>query len=173
VKVEIRTAAEMFAHEHDAEWAARRRQRDDPVLREIWRQFVERGGPVALESLRAALPELGPEAVRARAVALDDVDLIGLDGEAILLAYPFTTGPNAFEVVVPRKGVRHACCAIDALGVAPMLETAVTVRSRCHWSGETLAFDVDPVAGPGPASPGILVWVERGQWEGERRSGFL
>jgi hypothetical protein len=143
------------------------------VLRQVWRQFVDRAGPVALESLVAALPDLGAEEVRARTAALDDGDLIGLDGEEIRLAYPFTAEPNVFEVVIPGKGVRHACCAIDALGVAPMLETAVTVRSRCHWSGETLAFDVDPAAGPDAAPPGILVWVEQGQWEGERRSGFL
>jgi hypothetical protein len=173
VTVEIRTAADVLTGEGSSGLAARRTQRDDVLLREIWRRFVDSGGPVALESLRVALPDLGAAAVRARAAALDEADLIGLDGEEIRLAYPFTAEPNVFEVVLGRKGVRYACCAIDALGIAPMLDAAVTVRSRCHWTGEPLVFEVDPAAGPRSALPGMVVWVERGRAGGDRRSGFL
>jgi hypothetical protein len=173
VTVEIRTADEVLTLERAADVAARRAQRDDPLLREIWRQFVEWGGPVALESLLPALPDVEAAAVRSRAAGLDGADLIGLAGEDIRLAYPFTAEPNAFEINLPGKGVRYACCAIDALGIAPMLEGAVTVRSRCHWSREPLVFAVDPVVGPRPALSGIVVWVERGRSGGDRRSGFL
>ena len=107
------------------------------------------------------------------AAALDAADLIGLDAAAVRLAYPFTADPNDFEVVLPGGRSRHACCAIDALGVAPMLGARVTVKSRCHWSGVTLVFDVDPLAGPCRAPPGSLAWVEQGQWGGDRLSGFL
>lgn len=171
--VEIRTAADVLTSEGSAALATRRAQRDDPLLREIWRQFVDSGGPVLLESLRVTAPDLGAATVRARAAALDEADLIGLAGEEIRLAYPFTAEPSAFEVVLGRKGVRYACCAIDALGIAPMLDVAVTVRSWCHWSGEPLVFEIDPAAGPRPALPGIVVWVERGRSGGDRRSGFL
>ena len=171
--VEIRTASEILTADRAAEWAARRAQRDDPLLRAIWRGFVELGGPVALEDVAAGLPDLAPVDLRARAAALDAADLIGLDGNFVRLAYPFTAEPNDFEVILPGGRTRHACCAIDALGVAPMLARPVTVRSRCHRSGAPLHFEVDPADGPRRAPPGSLAWVERGRWGGDRLSGFL
>ena len=173
MRVEIRTAAEILTPERAEEWAARRAQRDDPLLRAIWREFVEAGGPVTLEAASRAVPGLAPEALRARAAALDAADLIGLDGDRVTLAYPFTAEPNDFEVVLPGGRPRYACCAIDALGVAPMVGIPVTLRSRCHRSGTPMAFDVDPVAGPRRAPPGSLTWVERSRWGGDRLSGFL
>jgi hypothetical protein len=173
VTVEIRTAAEILTPERAREWAARRAQRDDPLLRAIWREFVEHGGPVTLGAAAAALPGLAPDALRARAAALDAADLIGLDGDRIHLAYPFTTTSNPFEVILPGDRARHACCAIDALGVAPMIGAPVALRSRCHWSGAPLDFDVDPATGPQGAPGGSLAWVERDRWGGDRLSGFL
>lgn len=171
--VEIRTAAEVLTPERGAEWAARRAKRDDPLLRAIWREFVARGGPVALTAVAAALPGLGADALLARASELDAADLIELDGARVRLAYPFTAGPNDFGVVLPGDRLRYACCAIDALGVAPMLGTPVALRSRCHRSGAPLRVDVDPVTGPRDAPPGSLAWIERGRWGGDRLSGFL
>jgi hypothetical protein len=154
VSVEIRTAAELLTPERAREWAARRAQRDDPVLRAIWREFVGGGGPVTLEAASRGLPGLGHGDVRARAAALDAADLLELDGDRVRLAYPFATGPNDFEVVLPGGRPRYACCAIDALGVAPMVGLPMTLRSRCHRSGAPLVFDVDPVTGPRRAPPG-------------------
>ena len=172
--VEIRTAAELLTAERSGEWAARRAQRDDdPVLRAIWREFVERGGPVALEAVAARVPGLAPDVARDRAAALDAADLIGLAGDRVQLAYPFTARPTAYQVILGGGHARYTCCAIDALGVAPMLGMPVTVRSRCHRSAAPLVFDVDPAAGPRDATPGILTWIERGQPGGDRRSGFL
>jgi hypothetical protein len=173
VRVEIRTAAEILTPGRAAEWAARRARRDDPLLRAIWQGFIELGGPVALDALAARVPGLTPEGVRTLAAALDASDLIGLDGNRVCLAYPFTAEPNDFEVILPGGRSRHACCAIDALGVAPMLAVPVTVRSRCHRSRVPLEFEVDPVAGPRRVPPGSLAWVEAGRWGGDRLSGFL
>jgi hypothetical protein len=173
VTVEIRTADEVLALEEAAGWAARRAQRDDPVLRAIWRLFAEHGGPVAREQVIATLPDLTPDAIDGRMTALDAADLVGLGAGGVRLAYPFTADPNDFEVVLPGGRSRYACCAIDALGVAPMLDVAVTVKSRCRGSGAALVFGVDPVAGPREAPPGSLVWVERGGQGGDRLSGFL
>jgi hypothetical protein len=173
VKVEIWTAADLLTPARAKEWAARRAQRDDPLLRAIWREFVEAGGPVPLEAAARAMPGLAPESLRARAHALDAEDLIVLDGDRVMLAYPFTSGPNDFEVVLPGDRTRYACCAIDALGVAPMVGVRVTLRSRCHVSGTPLVFDVDPAAGPRGAPVGSVVWVERARWGGDRLSGFL
>lgn len=173
MSVEIRTAAEILTPERAGEWAARRAQRDDPLLRAIWREFVTRGGPVSLEAASRDVPGLTPEGLRARAAALDAADLIQMDADRVTLAYPFTAQPNDFEVGLPGGQTRHACCAIDALGVAPMVGSPVTVRSRCHRSGAPLVFDVDPVSGPRRAPSGSLAWVERSRWGGDRLSGFL
>jgi hypothetical protein len=172
VTLEVRTASELLS-ERSGERAARRAQRDDPVLRVIWRELMERGGPVALEAVAAGIPHLAPTLVRERLVALDAADLIGLRDDRVQLAYPFTAAPNAYQVILPGGRAAYACCAIDALGVAPMLGLPVTVRSRCHQSRAPLAFDVDPVEGPRDAPPGILIWIEQGQSGGDRRSGFL
>ena len=56
MRVEIRTAAEILTPERAGEWAARRAQRDDPLLRAIWREFVEAGGPVTLEAASRRAP---------------------------------------------------------------------------------------------------------------------
>jgi hypothetical protein len=173
VTVEIRTASEVLTPERLAAWQARRAQRADPVLRAIWRELIDREGPVALQALSVALPGLPPDVVRTRVAALDVADLIEQAGDEVRLAYPFSAAPTDFEVILPGARSRYACCAIDALGVAPMLEAGVTVRSRCHRSGEPLLFEVDPAAGPRPAPPGVLVWIEDGRWGGDRLSGFL
>lgn len=173
MRVEIRTAAELLTPERAREWAVRRAQRDHPLLRAIWREFVEVGGPVALAAASRGLADLAHDEVRGCAASLDAADLIQLDGDRVRLAYPFTTGPNDFEVVLPGGRRRYACCAIDALGVAPMVGVSVTVRSRCHQSGVPLVFDVDPIAGPLRVPSGCLAWVERGRWGGDRLSGFL
>ena len=104
MSVEIRTAAEILTPERAGEWAARRAQRDDPLLRAIWREFVESGRAGCASRPRGgALPGLTPEALRARAAALDAADLIELDGDRVTLAYPFTAEPNDFEVVASRR----------------------------------------------------------------------
>ena len=59
-------------------------------------------------------------------------------------------------------------CAIDALGIAPMLGQRVRVRSRCHHCGEPLELEVDP-AGSGLEAEGVMVWVGK-QGDGERRA---
>jgi hypothetical protein len=173
VRVEIRTAAEILAPERAEEWEARRAQRDDPLLRAIWWEFVEAGGPVPLEAALRRVPGFTLEALRARAAELDAADLIGLDGDRVRLAYPFTAEPNDFAVVLPGGRVRYACCAIDALGVAPMTGAPVRLSSRCHRSGAPLVFDVDPTGGPRDAPPGSLAWVERSRWGGDRLSGYF
>jgi alkylmercury lyase-like protein len=171
--VEIRTAAEILAPESASEWEARRAQRDDPLLRAIWWEFVETGGPVALATASRRMAGIALATVRARAAELDAADLIALDGDRVALAYPFTARPNDFAVVLPDGRLRYACCAIDALGVAPMLAMPVRLRSRCHRSGEALDFDINPVDGPRHAPAGSLAWVERSRWGGDRRSGYF
>ena len=152
VRVEIRTAAEILTPERAGEWAARRAQRDDPLLRAIWREFVEAGGPVALEAASRAVPGLG---ARGSPGASGGARRRGPDRAGRRPRHarvPVHRRAERLRGGASRRPTRYACCAIDALGVAPMVGSPVTVRSRCHRSGAPLAFDVDPVVGPPPGA---------------------
>lgn len=165
-----------------ARWAVRRAERDDAVLRATWRLFVEHGGPVTLEALVAAMPDRPADSVRAAARGLDARDLLVLAGDAIRVAYPFDAGPTPFAVTLAPGRDRYACCAIDALGMAPMVGVPTVLRGRCHRSAVPIVLAVDPEGGPdlgvqdGPAGgvwDGWRVWIEAGQWGGDRLSGGL
>ena len=157
--LEIKTAAEI----HDLalprsrmERAERRHARQDAVLHEVWQQFLDHGGPVAIADMEQALA-IDRSDVRGSLAALDNADLILIEDDVIQLAYPFTTGPNPCAVEVASGVTRYTCCALDALGIAPMLGEPVTIRSRCHHSGEPLVIQTDPDA---PRSlPDAMVWI--------------
>jgi len=71
-----------------------------------------------------------PEAVAKTLATLSADDLLLLRGDSIELAYPFSTSPTPF--VVRRAGGRErfTCCAVDALGLAPMLNEDVEITTR-------------------------------------------
>lgn len=148
----IKTADELVDTALEARWAERRASRHGDALRQVLRLFLERGGPVALDAL--------PPGLQGAVEQLDAEDFLLLRDGRIELAYPFATGPNEFGVVLADGRERYACCAIDALGIAPMVGQPVTIRSRCHHCGEPLAFGVGPT-GPGPEAAGVMVWVGR------------
>jgi hypothetical protein len=155
----IRTAAQLQDLALPSSWTKRReaRQDADAALRVVWQHFMDRGGPVPIDEVVRSVPDRVPANVRAALMALDEADLLAIDDGGIRLAYPFTTGPNDVAVEVAAGVARYACCAIDALGLAPMLGEPVTIRSRCHHCGESLLI----AAGPdGPRSlPEVMVWV--------------
>ena len=165
--LEIKTAAELIDPDLEARWATRHAGRETTILQGILRQFVERPGPVAVEGIGQAFPERSLREIREALRRLDEEDLIQLGEGRVDLAYPFSALPTAFVVHLPGRGDRYACCAIDALGVAPMLGQAVRIRSCCHHCGEPLELSVDPF-GAGLDTPDVMVWVGK-RCEGERR----
>ena len=142
----------------------RRTARRRGVLRQVLRLFVEHPGPASRDALARALPEVTAGQLDRDLTSLDEQDHLFLQDGAVTLAYPFAAGPNAFGVRLVNGQDRYACCAIDALGIAPMLGQRIDVTSRCHQSGAPLAFAVDP-AGPESSAAGLMVWV------GEREAG--
>jgi hypothetical protein len=163
----IKTAAELIDPDFEARWARRRAGRETTLLQGILRQFVERPGPVAVERIGQAFPERTLREIREALTRLDEEDLIQVGDGRVDLAYPFSALHTAFVVHLPGSGDRYACCAIDALGVAPMLGQSVGIRSRCHHCGEPLELSADPF-GPGMDTQGVMVWVGK-PCEGERR----
>lgn len=192
----IATAAALSGSELVASWLARRAERRGPqgaVMRAVFQRFVDEGGPVAVAAVEAALPGHPPGAVRQALRDLDAADLLQLRDDRIEVAYPFASRPTPFEVWLPDGRVRYACCAIDALGLGPMLARRVRVVSECHHCGERLALDVGP-EGPAGRAPrghepagdeperdeprpdenvaGMMVWIDTGCGPGRRITGL-
>lgn len=154
---EIRTAAELADLALPGSWAVRRTAREDAVLHTVWQRFLDDGGPVPIAAVERMGEGSAAVDVRAALGVLDAADLLVLEGEFIQLAYPFTTGPNAFAVEVAPGVERYACCAVDALGLAPMLGHAVTIHARCHHCAERLTIHATPDAAL--SLPDALVWI--------------
>ena len=135
-------------------------------MRTVFRLFADRGGPVPVAAVAAAAG-LGRDAAARALQSLSDDDLLVLRDEAVELAYPFSTAPTAFRARRPEGGERFICCAIDALGLAPMLGERVVVTSACHHSGAPLRFAVTP-EGPEPEAAPLMVWATRSGGDDER-----
>jgi hypothetical protein len=153
----ILTADELKALNSLERQAARRAARQEPLTRLILRTFLQQGGPIPVEDIIAASPGARPDALHDALVALDDEDLIRVRAGQIDLAYPFSALPTPFVVRLADGNERYACCATDALGIAPMIGQAVEVRSSCHHCNAALTFSATP-QGPGPEADGIMLW---------------
>lgn len=158
--LEIRTAEELSSPALEARWTARRAARETDVLQRILRAFVARGGPVPIDDIVVAFQDRRAEEIHDVLNALDGDDLIRVREEHVDVAYPFTAAATPFVVRLPDGTDRFTCCAIDALGIAPMLGQRVHLRSWCHDCRAPLDFSVDPEA-PGPGAAGVMVWVGR------------
>jgi hypothetical protein len=156
--LEIKTADEFIDSGLEARWAARRAARQTDVFRRILRTFVDRGGPIRIEDIAAAFPDRRAEATRQTLVTLDDDDVIRIHEDHVDLAYPFSAIPTPFVVRVPDGQERYTCCAIDALGIAPLLGQPVEIRSQCHDCKIPLTFPVEP-DGPGLEADGVMLWL--------------
>jgi len=127
------------------------------LMRLILRTFLQRGGPIPVDDIVTASPSARPDAIPDALVALDDEDLIRVRAGQIDLTYPFSASPTPFVVRLADGEERYACCATDALGIAPMIAQAVEVRSECHHCKAPLTFTATP-QGPGPEADGIMLW---------------
>jgi hypothetical protein len=71
--------------------------------------------------------------------------------------YPFSTLPTPHVVVIGGER-RFAMCALDALGVAAMLDQAVTIEGSCAACGTPIRIAVQPdsVAGVEPGGTRVV-----------------
>ena len=156
--LQIKTAEELGAAELEERWKGRRAGRETAIARRVLQLFVERGDPIPIEEVVAAFPDLPAEETRRTLVRLDDDDLIRIQAGQIDMAYPFSAQPTPWTVQLADGQERFACCAVDALGVAPMIGQSIEIRSRCHHCGEPLALWSTP-EGAGPEESGVMLWV--------------
>jgi hypothetical protein len=144
----ILTADELLALDTEGLAQFRRAARTTPTAIRVLRAFLDHGGP---------LPVVAIADVQALQRLYDD-DLIRIRDGRIDIAYPFSALPTPFLVRLPDGRERYACCATDALGVAPMIGQPIDIRTRCHHSGAPLEFSVCP-EGPGRDAAGVMLWV--------------
>jgi len=111
-----------------------------------------------VEDIIASFDDVPAEVTRQALVALDDDDVILIRDGQIDIAYPFSASPTPFLVQLPGGKERYTCCAMDALGIAPMVGLSVEIRSRCHHCAMPLEFSTSP-DGPGLEAEGVMLWI--------------
>jgi hypothetical protein len=161
----IMTADALKALEPLERQAARRAARQQPLVRLILRTFLQRGGPIPVETIVAAAPDADQAAIHDALVTLDDADLIRVRAGQIDMAYPFSGAPTPFRVRLSGGRQCYACCATDALGIAPMVGQAIDITGACHHCGDALQLAATPY-GPGPGAEGVMVWFGKRGEEG-------
>jgi alkylmercury lyase-like protein len=156
--LQIKTADEIAVGDLEDRWRARRAGRETSVSRRVLQLFVDRGGPIPVEEIVAGVLDVPPAATRRALVALDDDDLIRIQGGHVDMAYPFSASPTPFVVTLHGGRERFACCAVDALGIAPMIGQSVEIRSRCHHCAEPLELVSTP-EGARPEGSAVMLWI--------------
>jgi hypothetical protein len=109
----------------------------------ILRRFAEGGRPPR-EDLGKEAEQLGLELEAALAtLRREDLVHLGDDGE-ITVAYPFSGVSTAHRVRFPNGQEAFAMCAIDALGIAAMLDQPIEITSRDALGNEPVHADLSP-----------------------------
>jgi hypothetical protein len=125
---------------------AARRARLNANERELYfsilRRFASAGRPSRPELEAAA--RFGTD-LSSALTTLAREDLVHVDeaGE-ITVAYPFSGRPTAHKVRFPDGHAVDAMCAIDALGIAPMLGRPIQIASRDPLTGAEIEIELAP-----------------------------
>jgi hypothetical protein len=107
-----------------------------------------RGGHPAVDELCDLASDLGLE-IEGTLVLFAELDLVHHDpstGE-IVVAYPFSARPRGHSVLISSTHRVEAMCAIDALGIAPMLQQPIEITSHDPLSGSEIWVRLDPSEG--------------------------
>jgi Alkylmercury lyase len=159
--LDLVTATDVIALDLEGRQTARRTARKGVLLRQVFRAFIDRAGPIHTDEIVDAFLDQPRDIVLEALAKLDRDDLVRITDQRLDVAYPFSAHPTAFGIDIQgHDGERYACCAIDALGVAPMVGRSVRVRSRCHHCSTPLELMVRP-SGPEPAAAGLMIWIGR------------
>ena len=154
----IKSADELIALDLEGRWRTRRAGQETDVSRWILRTFLDHGGPIPVGEIATAFRDSPADTIHQALVALDDDDLIRIRDSRIDIAYPFSAPPTPFLIRLFDGRERYACCAMDALGIAPMVGQRVEIRSRCHHCRAPLEFGTSP-DGPGPEANSVMLWI--------------
>jgi Alkylmercury lyase len=116
------------------------------LFRWILREFAA-ATPPSGEATRTVADALGLDAADVFRVLARE-DLVHVDATARpVVAYPFSAKPRGHRVLIDGERWVEAMCAIDALGIAPMLALPIEVYSRDRLSGGEVWVRLDPSEG--------------------------
>jgi hypothetical protein len=106
------------------------------------------GTPPPADALADTASSFGID-VEAALATLAREDLVHHDPAtgAILVAYPFSGTPRGHRVLIDGAHYVEAMCAIDALGIAPMLGLQIEIFSRDPHTGTEVWVRLDPAEG--------------------------
>lgn len=105
----------------------------DRVRVALLQLYAEVGRAPAIGAL-AERAGLGEIAIQPLLEELRRRDLVVLDGNRIVGAYPFTDLDTGHQVTLDGR-VLNAMCAVDALGIGAMTDRDITIGSRCRHCG--------------------------------------
>ena len=112
------------------------------VQQQVLRSFAATGHPPPAAGLAETAARYGTTAAAALAVLhAGDYLQLGPDGQ-IRAAYPFSGVPTPHLVDIDGGPRAYAMCAIDALGMAAMLGTGVSITSADPGTGEAITVTV-------------------------------
>jgi mercury(II) reductase len=111
-------------------------QAADRVRVALLQLHTEGGRAPAMRAL-AERAGLSVAAVRPLLKELQRRDLVVLDGERIVGAYPFTDEDRGHRVTLEGR-VLNAMCAVDALGIGAMIGRDTAIASACRHCGEAI-----------------------------------
>jgi len=105
------------------------------VYQAVLRGFAAAGKPPEPSELEAVARPSGL-AVGQLLSELVAADLLGLDDAGrIRMAYPFSTRPTPHKVAIAGGASVYSMCAVDALGIPPMLGTDAVITSADPLTG--------------------------------------
>lgn len=106
-------------------------------------RFAHASAPTGEETRAAARSfELDSDRALAR---LAEEDLIHTDESGRpLVAYPFSGIPRGHRVAIEGVGAVEAMCAVDALGMAAMLDRPIEISSHDPRTGSEVTVELDP-----------------------------
>ncbi len=116
------------------------------LYRWILREFAAATPPTG-KATRTAAETLRLDAADAfRVLAQEDLVHVDAAGRPVV-AYPFSAKPRGHRVLIDGKRWVEAMCAIDALGIAPMLALPIEIYSRDRVGGGEIWVRLDPGEG--------------------------
>jgi hypothetical protein len=153
------TALEL-AEIHPERQGQRRLSGLTPRERKLYRWILQRfatAEPPSSRATRATALELGLDPDDALAALARD-DLVHIDGDGRpVVAYPFSAPERGHRVLIDGLHEVEAMCAIDALGIAPMLALPIEIRSRDPISGGEIHIHLQPEAAARSQPEGAVV----------------
>jgi Alkylmercury lyase len=124
---------------------ASRLSRGERLLYELILQTFAAGDTPARDALAVAASGFDVNVEQALET-LGREDLVHRDSPtgSILVAYPFSATPRGHRVLIDGERWVEAMCAIDALGIAPMLNLPIEIVSRDPVNGGEIWVRIDP-----------------------------